>query len=133
MNCRLAALAVAVVALGLAWDRIDGTPPWTRIAFSVIPFGYLALWLATTVPTRWGQRNDLSYGTYIYGFVLQQSLAVAGAYRLGWQIFLVLSLVCTLPLLAASWFLVERRALRLKDWTPRRVGFLWDRRLGRVR
>jgi peptidoglycan/LPS O-acetylase OafA/YrhL len=52
---------------------------------------------------------DLSYGLYIYSFPLQQLLAEHG--RLG----MLTSMVLTLPFAAASWFLVEKPALALKD------------------
>lgn len=51
---------------------------------------------------------DLSYGLYIYAFPLQQILAAHGALTL-WA-----SLAATAPFAAASWFLVEKPALRLK-------------------
>lgn len=51
---------------------------------------------------------DFSYGLYIYAFPVQQVLAEQG------RLNFALSVACTLPLAAASWFLVERPALRLK-------------------
>ncbi len=51
---------------------------------------------------------DLSYGLYIYAFPLQQVLAAHG------MLSLWLSIAVTLPFAAASWFLVEKPALRFK-------------------
>ena len=51
---------------------------------------------------------DVSYGLYIYACPLQQILVMSGALSF-WA-----SVAVTLPLAVASWFLVERPALRLK-------------------
>ena len=51
---------------------------------------------------------DLSYGLYIYAFPLQQVLSAHGVLSL-WA-----SMAVTLPFAAASWFLIEKPALRLK-------------------
>jgi len=51
---------------------------------------------------------DLSYGVYIYAFPIQQWLAVHG------QLNVATAVLAVLPFAAASWFLVERPALRLK-------------------
>jgi peptidoglycan/LPS O-acetylase OafA/YrhL len=56
---------------------------------------------------------DISYGTYIYAFPLQQMLQQAG-----WLSFWA-SLAAVLPFALASWFLIERPALWLKGRTPR--------------
>jgi peptidoglycan/LPS O-acetylase OafA/YrhL len=82
-----------------------------------LPVTYLVVWLSGALPrwTRnWGHRADLSYGTYLYGFPVQQLLVVAGAQRLGIAAFVACSLAATAPLAASSWFLVERPAMRLR-------------------
>ena len=58
--------------------------------------------------------NDISYGTYVYAFPLQQMLACAGAAVLGPVVFMVFSLLLVWPAAALSWFGVEKPALRLK-------------------
>ena len=80
---------------------------------------YLLLWAAAWLPFQGvGRRVDLSYGIYIYAFPVEQLLAIQGVGSLGPAIFIALALALTLPLAAASWFLIERRALALKGWTP---------------
>lgn len=59
-------------------------------------------------------KNDLSYGAYIYAFPWQQTLAMFGAWKLGVAAFAALSLLGVVPFAAASWFGLERYALRLK-------------------
>lgn len=68
--------------------------------------------------TSFCRRSDLSYGTYIYGWPIQQSLIVLFP-GIGLASLLVFSLV-TVPFFAlASWTLVEKPALRLKLLDPR--------------
>jgi peptidoglycan/LPS O-acetylase OafA/YrhL len=62
-------------------------------------------------PFRWFA-NDLSYGTYLWGFPVASVLAFAGLNSLGLLTFTALSILCTLPIAALSWFLVERRFLK---------------------
>ena len=81
-----------------------------------IPFAYGLLWLGAVLPVRLGSVNDLSYGTYIYAFPVQQLLAVAGAHTvLGYWGFATVALLVTLVLAWLSWHLVEKPTLRLKS------------------
>ena len=59
-------------------------------------------------------RNDFSYGMYIYAFPVQQILVMSGLVSLTPMLFFGISTISTLPFAAASWFLVESRAMRLK-------------------
>jgi peptidoglycan/LPS O-acetylase OafA/YrhL len=57
---------------------------------------------------------DISYGFYIYSYPVQRSIYYAWGDDLSfWQYFLT-TLVITLLLATASWFLVEKKALSLK-------------------
>jgi peptidoglycan/LPS O-acetylase OafA/YrhL len=46
---------------------------------------------------------------------VQQTLAFVGLNAFGLLPFTLLSILCTLPFAAASWFLVERRFLNTKN------------------
>lgn len=100
-----AALAVAATAY---FGELESLGP--------LPLAYLTLWLGgriTYVP-----RVDLSYGVYLYAFPVQQSVVNLGFMRESpWALAAVAS-VLVLPFAVASWFLVERHALRAKSWTP---------------
>lgn len=86
---------------------------------AALPLAYLAIVLGSRLRApRWQLHNDLSYGVYVYAFPVQQSLAMLGLWRLG-PIFPILSMIFTLPFAAASWFGVERWALKLKSRRPR--------------
>jgi peptidoglycan/LPS O-acetylase OafA/YrhL len=101
--------AVSSVVL-VASTLIDGSS-----TLGVMPVAYLCIWLGAHLPLQQvGRRNDISYGMYIYGWPVQQSLTLLGVPGHGVRIFLLLSVLCTVPPAAASWVLVERPASRLK-------------------
>ena len=90
--------------------------------FGFPAYGYLLIWLGVRLPRiahRVGQKNDYSYGIYIYGFVGQQVLVSLGCSRSGFMPFVAMSLAVAAIAGFLSWHLVERRAMSLKDWTPR--------------
>jgi peptidoglycan/LPS O-acetylase OafA/YrhL len=70
---------------------------------------------------RAGRFGDLSYGTYIYAFPVQQTLIWLFKDRLSWTAVFALTVATTLALAFASWHLVEKRALRLKPQVRRKV------------
>ena len=87
----------------------------TRSDISAVLLVYPVLWLGAHLPgRRIGSRNDYSYGVYIYAFPVAQLLALWGVYRWGYVPYTALTLVATFPLAMASWWVVERRALRMK-------------------
>ncbi|MFE2726637.1 acyltransferase family protein [Kitasatospora sp. NPDC059327] len=110
------ALAAALVAAGSA--------RWGGFAELGLPaLVYLLFWAAAVLPRRWravGSRRDYSYGVYIFGFPVEQALALVGGARFGPLGFLVGALGATGVLAALSWHLVEAPALRLRSWTPGR-------------
>jgi peptidoglycan/LPS O-acetylase OafA/YrhL len=80
---------------------------------------YPVLWLGGHLPCRRiGATNDISYGVYIYGWPVGQLLALAGVQAAGYFPYMLTTLVCTVPLAAASWWIVEKRALRARHWVP---------------
>ncbi len=90
--------------------------PWFSILFPVLG-GYCTLWLAygpRLQLSRWAEKTDLSYGTYLYAFPMQQLFAMNPALRHPWVIF---GLATPVTLLAAwlSWNLVEKRFLAMKN------------------
>jgi peptidoglycan/LPS O-acetylase OafA/YrhL len=95
-------------------------------------FAYLLVWLSVRMPRglHWvGRKNDYSYGIYIYGFLFQQVMASLGWSRWGYVPFAAMSVAAAFAAAFLSWKLVERPALRLKDWTP---GFVARRSTGSV-
>lgn len=100
-------------------------------------FAYFVLYVAAALPQRlqWiGKKNDYSYGVYLYGWVVQQVLAFLGVYRWGYVPFAVLSLIGAFGCAWVSWHVVEKQALKLKDWGPGRgIRYWWDRLVARFR
>lgn len=129
---RLAGFFLAGMVLWAVADRLPATPllgvpsvlaiPALVLVgdvaywiFGAIPTAYAVLWLGAVLPTRVGSVNDISYGLYIYAFPVQQLLAVLHVpERLGFWGFALTAWLLTLPLATASWFLVEKPALRLR-------------------
>jgi peptidoglycan/LPS O-acetylase OafA/YrhL len=77
---------------------------------AIAALGYAALTLALRAPAL-PLGADLSYGLYIYGWPVAQTLVHLHP-GLAPVELAALSLACTLPLAAASWHFVERPALR---------------------
>ncbi len=107
---------------GAIWLLVTAAVMWvTPLAplATVAGLAYGTVVVATALPTRFKLRGvDLSYGIYIYAWVVQQS-ALSRFGGTNWYLNLGISLPITLALAAASWFAVERRALRHKPRRPR--------------
>jgi len=87
-----------------------------------LAIGYFTLWFCY-VPRLPAIPHglDLSYGTYLWAFPVQQCIVLAGVHR-PLLVFAVAAPIA-LALGAASWICIERPALRLKDTTrARHVG-----------
>lgn len=98
-----------VIVLASAW-----LPDYRLVA--ALPIAYLVIVSGALVTdARLRLPNDISYGTYIYAFPVQQLLASAGLHKLGVPLFAIVSVVLTLPFAAASWLAIERPALKLKS------------------
>jgi peptidoglycan/LPS O-acetylase OafA/YrhL len=83
---------------------------------------YLALWLALTprLPVILAARfGDLSYGLYIYGWPVEQTVMWLSGGRAAWWQILLTALPATAAIAFLSWHLVERPMLRLKPGGPR--------------
>lgn len=82
--------------------------------FGQIPFAYLILWMGSTLTTRIGSRNDISYGIYIYAFPMQQFANLLVGVSWGWVGHSLLAFALTVPLAVASWFCIEKPAMTLR-------------------
>nr|WP_255426298.1 acyltransferase family protein [Pseudonocardia sp. C8] len=79
------------------------------------PLAYVFLWFGTWDRVSWSMRHDLSYGVYIYHWPTHQLVHLTALSALPTAVAVAAGLLLTLPAAAASWFVVERRALRLKN------------------
>lgn len=98
------AVVVSVTGVLLPDYRVVAGVP---LAYAIIVSG--ALFRALKL------KHDISYGVYIYAFPIQQLAAMSGLSSLNPYLFLVITTICTIPLALASWFLIEKRALGLKN------------------
>jgi peptidoglycan/LPS O-acetylase OafA/YrhL len=89
--------------------------PWLNVVYPIaMPYVVFYFAMREVYPIlAWTKKMDLSYGTYLYAFVVQQSLVYWLRIRNPWVLFVAAS-IATLPLAALSWFLVEKPCLRLK-------------------
>ncbi|MFF0155398.1 acyltransferase family protein [Micromonospora sp. NPDC005203] len=114
VNRELAVLA-GVVLVGSLW--LGGF-----FAVGLPAFAYLVLFAAVALPKRLStisRRHDYTYGIYIYGFPVQQLIALFGGARFGMVGYIVLSLLGALLFAMVSWHLVERPALDFKTGSGR--------------
>lgn len=90
---------------------LAGRQPSTAFAWVLIPYAVLALGgRSLPVLSSIGRFGDFSYGTYLYGFLVQQIV---------WQLWpnlplwidIVIVVLATSALAACSWYAVERPAL----------------------
>ena len=99
---------------------VAGTFPRNPEVLSGPPLAYLCVWASIHLPGKAiGSLYDISYGTYIYGFIVAQVLAVWHVYRWGYFPFTFLTVAITLPCALISCIAIERPALRLKRLTIR--------------
>lgn len=83
-------------------------------------FAVALLWLGSVIPAPvWTQRNDISYGLYVYAFPVQQLLATFGVHEHGMWIYILAAFPPTVALAMLSWFGVERPVMRRVRRTPR--------------
>jgi len=117
----IALACTALLALSLTLPIGGRTPSFTLTSTELLAplIAYPVLWLGFHLPfTSIGSKNDYSYGIYIYAYPVAVLLGPYGAANHGYFVFFALTMVFTIPLAVASWWLIERRALKLKRWTP---------------
>ncbi|MGD9996093.1 MAG: acyltransferase family protein [Ilumatobacteraceae bacterium] len=121
-------LSGAVVGLWADRVRLFGVLPLVALAMALLA-GHSSVFLAEHVSGaalalvlppiaaaleplgRLLRGNDVSYGLYLYAWPVQQLIAMSWAPG-GAATFVITSTACTLPLAAASWFLVERPVMQ---------------------
>jgi len=97
---------------------IVALPGWGPQLVSPL-LGYVIFWVAAVLPMpKLMQTQDISYGIYIYGFLVQQTLVLLGVNHSGLLLFTVASILFTVPFAVASWVGVERPVLSLLGKHP---------------
>lgn len=108
---------IALACGGMAFFTYFIGSGW--LMYGQFGFLYLLMWAAVRLPlTNWEKYGDFSYGIYIYAWPLMQLAAFYGLHEAGWWAY-HLTLVIVIHIVAfASYHLLEKRALALKNWTP---------------
>lgn len=98
----------SLVAVCVVIVLVAGQLPDYRVV-AALPLAYAVVVSGSLLHNRrlWF-RTDLSYGMYIYAYPVQQLLAVLGLLSLNPVVFCLAVAAATVPLAAASWFLVEK-------------------------
>jgi peptidoglycan/LPS O-acetylase OafA/YrhL len=104
-------LTVALVAAAALSAKTALEPVLVPLAVSFAILT-LALHPACRLPRTWLHRHDYSYGTYLYGFPVQQTLIASGIGE-PWTLFAA-AVIATGCCAIASWHGVERPCLDLK-------------------
>ena len=95
------------------WPEISRAVAWIAIPYLVLAFG-LARSAAATLLSRLG---DWSYGVYIYAFPIQQTVLFLVP-DISFPLYVAVTVALTLACGAASWHLIEKRALAYKPKRP---------------
>lgn len=108
-------IAVGMLGLGLFTYAFGG---WNVVG--QYGFLYFLMWVAVRLPlTRWARFGDFSYGIYIYAWPLMTLATYFGLQKYGWIVYHVVVVGAVHLVAVASWHLIEKPAMSLKDWTPR--------------
>jgi peptidoglycan/LPS O-acetylase OafA/YrhL len=100
----------------------EGTAEHVFRVLYLVSFPILVIWVGTRPWPGKRLRYDLSYGLYIYGWPVAQSLvflALRAGFDLPWWALFLATLVVTLPIAYLSWRFVEAPSLRLKRFLRR--------------
>jgi peptidoglycan/LPS O-acetylase OafA/YrhL len=83
---------------------------------AMLPLTYIMIWvgLQPTLAFWLFKKGDYSYGLYLYGFVVQQTIVLLLPGLRFWWFNFPASLLVTFVLAVASWHIVEKPALGLK-------------------
>lgn len=109
-------LPVSKLFVGLSGAAVVASAALPEYTLLAAPFlAYFLISLGAVIKhERLVLRNDISYGMYIYAFPIQQTLALVGLATLPLWVFVVLSVVCTVPLAILSWVYIEQPAMKLR-------------------
>ncbi len=88
--------------------------------FVEIPAAYLTVFLGLLNPRKLSilRGADYSYGLYLYGFVIQQSISEIGDWTHHWYVNFVIAMVFASAFAAFSWHFIEKPTLGLKKYLP---------------
>ncbi|MDB5687836.1 MAG: acyltransferase [Rhizorhabdus sp.] len=83
---------------------------------AMLPLTYVMIWVGMQprLQSTLFKKGDYSYGLYLYGFVIQQTLALLVPQLREWWFIFPSTMILTLTFAITSWHFIEKPALRLK-------------------
>jgi peptidoglycan/LPS O-acetylase OafA/YrhL len=105
-----------MAALAAVWAILPAYRPiWGLLQIFVVAYSVLSFAFSERVPFQgFGKYGDFSYGLYLYAFPIQQLIMWIHP-DMPAPLFAAIAFLSTLPLAVASWHLIEKRMLSLKD------------------
>ncbi|MDB5877438.1 MAG: acyltransferase [Variovorax sp.] len=113
----LIAIGLIVAAAFSYWLGRPLVACWLLLPFFTIAAGLMSF----PFVRRFGRFGDLSYGIYIYSFPVQQTV-LWSLPKMPFAYSMALTIAVTFALAAASWHIVEKRALTFKPSSKRYTG-----------
>jgi peptidoglycan/LPS O-acetylase OafA/YrhL len=111
----LGATVLVLAGLIIPVGQTDYLYNTTSFDLTAVFLAYPLIWLGIHLPfSRVCAVNDYSYGIYIYAFPVQQLLTMWGVNKWGYLAYTFLAILAVIPLAVASWWLIEKHALKLK-------------------
>lgn len=103
-------VSAAIISIALLSFASDG------VLWSTVPLAYLTVAIGLANPERhpFIRSADYSYGIYLYGYVVQQTVMALFPAAREWYWNLLICLPLTVVIAAASWHFVEKPAAGLK-------------------
>lgn len=90
-------------------------PNYWAIEICAIPMVYIILFISIKLKSpKWIQRNDISYGIYIYAWPIQTVIAcflIVNSIHLNIFIYIIICMILTSGFATISWFLIEKPIL----------------------
>jgi peptidoglycan/LPS O-acetylase OafA/YrhL len=107
---------IVMAALAAVWAILPAYRPiWGLLQIFVVAYSVLSFAFSERVPFQgFGKYGDFSYGLYLYAFPIQQLIMWIHP-DMPAPLFAAIAFLSTLPLAVASWHLIEKRMLSLKD------------------
>ncbi len=99
--------------------------PYAKYVFNIVlPYMVLYVGLLKTKHIKnFGKYGDFSYGFYLYAYPMQQLyIYFVGVEDITILTFFIAASLMTMPCAIASWHLIEKPALNLKNYSIRRAG-----------
>ena len=108
---RIAAAALAGYVICIFFN-VPWLLKYIALPYLILYVGYLSI---SPRISMWGKNGDYSYGIYIYGMLVQQSILAFLNIKLNPYVLSLMTLIVVFPFAWLSWHLVEKPALKLKN------------------